>query len=74
MQAATRTRTRGKRSRYALGMKRLTDDPRPIPPERPFPGDCCNSGCERCVFVVYEEAMEAYREALRNWEQRQTGR
>lgn len=43
--------------------------PPPEPPEPPEPGDCCNSGCERCVYTVYEEALEKYREALRVWEQ-----
>lgn len=54
-------------------MTKPATDPRPIPPEKPLPGDCCDSGCERCVLVVYEEAMDAYREALREWERRQEG-
>ncbi|HEY4541678.1 MAG TPA: oxidoreductase-like domain-containing protein [Noviherbaspirillum sp.] len=53
-------------------MIRTTPDPRPLPPERPDPADCCNSGCMRCVFVIYEEQMEAYRAALREWESRQS--
>ncbi|KAI3420635.1 Glutaredoxin domain-containing protein [Psidium guajava] len=38
--------------------------PRP-PPERPSPGDCCGSGCVRCVWDVYYEELEAYNQSLR---------
>ena len=35
------------------------------PPEAPLPASCCERGCERCVFVVYYEALMAWRrEAL----------
>ncbi|HVL75957.1 MAG TPA: oxidoreductase-like domain-containing protein [Noviherbaspirillum sp.] len=55
-------------------MTSATTDPRPTPPERPLPGDCCGSGCARCVYVIYEEEMDAYREALQEWERRQLSR
>jgi hypothetical protein len=45
-------------------------DPRPEPPVRPEPDDCCNGGCERCVFDLYEDALERYREKLAAWEAR----
>ncbi|XVF17974.1 hypothetical protein REPUB_Repub10bG0171500 [Reevesia pubescens] len=32
----------------------------PPPPEQPEPGDCCGSGCVRCVWDVYYEELEAY--------------
>lgn len=32
----------------------------PPPPERPLPGDCCGSGCVRCVWDVYYEELEEY--------------
>lgn len=32
----------------------------PPPPEKPDPGDCCGSGCVRCVWDVYYEELEAY--------------
>ncbi|KAE8707742.1 putative Glutaredoxin-1, grx1 [Hibiscus syriacus] len=32
----------------------------PAPPEKPEPGDCCGSGCVRCVWDVYYEELEAY--------------
>ncbi|WP_404989428.1 oxidoreductase-like domain-containing protein [Caballeronia sp. LZ003] len=47
-----------------------TDDPRPAPPERPLPEDCCQSGCHPCVFDLYEEALERYEERLREWNAR----
>ncbi|KZV41243.1 hypothetical protein F511_28658 [Dorcoceras hygrometricum] len=29
-------------------------------PEKPLPGDCCGSGCVRCVWDVYYEELEEY--------------
>lgn len=46
------------------------NDPQPVPPERPAPEECCNSGCIPCVYDRYDEAMEAYREALKSWRAR----
>ncbi|XP_030530904.1 uncharacterized protein LOC115741238 [Rhodamnia argentea] len=37
----------------------------PPPPEMPSPGDCCGSGCVRCVWDVYYEELEAYNHSLR---------
>lgn len=45
-------------------------DPRPRPPEKPLPGDCCESGCESCVFTVYAEELDEYEKELAAWEQR----
>ena len=42
----------------------LDPDPRPIPPERPLPSDCCDSGCPICVHDLYAEEVEAYAKAL----------
>ncbi|OWM66415.1 hypothetical protein CDL15_Pgr013632 [Punica granatum] len=36
----------------------------PPPPERPLPGDCCGSGCVRCVWDVYHEELQAYETLL----------
>ncbi|MES2322500.1 MAG: oxidoreductase-like domain-containing protein [Pseudomonadota bacterium] len=49
-----------------------TDDPAPIPPPQPGLDDCCRSGCVPCVFDLYEEAMDKYREQLKAWQARQT--
>jgi len=46
------------------------DDPEPRKPEPPDPGDCCGGGCVRCVFDVYEDAMERYLAALAAWQAR----
>ncbi|KAK7386551.1 hypothetical protein VNO78_26876 [Psophocarpus tetragonolobus] len=32
----------------------------PPPPEKPEPGDCCGSGCVRCVWDIYYEELEQY--------------
>ncbi len=45
-------------------------DPRPVPPERPLPGECCDSGCPVCVFDLYADALAEYREELAAWKQR----
>ncbi|CAL1373978.1 unnamed protein product [Linum trigynum] len=34
--------------------------PPPPPPEKPESGDCCGSGCVRCVWDVYYEELEDY--------------
>ena len=31
--------------------------PRPIPPR---PDECCGSGCVRCVYELYDEAVELW--------------
>ena len=32
----------------------------PEPPEEPLPENCCERGCERCVFTLYYEAVDAW--------------
>ncbi|XP_042501263.1 uncharacterized protein LOC122079084 [Macadamia integrifolia] len=34
--------------------------PPPPPPEKPEPGDCCGSGCVRCVWDIYYDELEDY--------------
>ena len=34
-------------------------------------GDCCGGGCVRCVYDVYEDALERYQAALKAWNERQ---
>jgi hypothetical protein len=48
----------------------VVDDPRPEPPQQPGLDDCCRSGCEPCVFDLYEDALDRYRVALAAWELR----
>ena len=48
----------------------LADDPRPQPPERPLPSDCCDSGCYPCVHDTYAEETQYYREQLARWLER----
>ncbi|MBV2208099.1 MAG: oxidoreductase-like domain-containing protein [Thermomonas sp.] len=45
-------------------------DPRPQPPERPLPSDCCDSGCPSCVHDAYAEEMDYYRKMLAAWKAR----
>ncbi|RKE38126.1 oxidoreductase family protein [Paraburkholderia sp. BL23I1N1] len=49
----------------------LKDDPQPVPPVQPELEDCCHSGCNPCVFDLYDEAFERYQQALAEWQARQ---
>ena len=42
-------------------------DPAPVRPIEPDAAECCGEGCVRCVFDVYEEALERYEAALAAW-------
>ena len=42
-------------------------DPPPPPPEMPDAAECCGEGCVRCVFDVYDEALERYQLRLNEW-------
>jgi hypothetical protein len=49
-------------------------DPPPVAPTTPAPEDCCHSGCDPCVYQLYDEALERYEAALRTWQERQQRR
>lgn len=38
----------------------------PPPPEKPLPGDCCGSGCVRCVWDIYYEELDEYNNLVKN--------
>lgn len=46
-------------------------DAMPAEPRRPEPDECCHSGCAFCVQDMYEDAMDRYRAALKDWQARQ---
>ncbi|GAB3336483.1 oxidoreductase-like domain-containing protein [Bordetella tumulicola] len=46
------------------------DDPEPIPPIAPEPYECCQSGCDPCIYDLYNDEMDKYREQLRAWRAR----
>jgi len=46
-------------------------DPPPAPPRAPDAGDCCESGCEPCIYDLYWDAVARYEAALEAWKQRQ---
>lgn len=57
----------------SIEIKKLDDETKPEPeaskkalepPEKPLPGDCCGSGCVRCVWDVYYEELEEYNKSL----------
>lgn len=45
-------------------------DPQPLPPQPPDAEDCCSSGCVRCIYDIYEDALERYQVALAEWRSR----
>jgi hypothetical protein len=45
-------------------------DPPPVAPEKPLPSDCCEGGCDRCVFDRYAEALAHYEARLAAWRAR----
>jgi hypothetical protein len=47
------------------------DDKQPTPPIEPALEDCCHSGCDPCIFDIYQDALERYRMALHEWQARQ---
>jgi len=49
----------------------IESDARPTPPEKPLPMDCCDSGCEVCVFDAYADALAEHEEKLAQWLRRQ---
>ena len=46
------------------------DDPAPLPPDEPDPGDCCGGGCVNCVFDVYEAELARHQVRLEAWRRR----
>lgn len=46
-------------------------DPKPEKPRAPETWECCQSGCEPCVYDRYWEALTNYETALQHWESRQ---
>lgn len=56
--------------RRAIDLSHTDSDPPPVPPVRPAAEDCCNGGCVRCVFDLYEDAMDRYRIELEAWRAR----
>ena len=40
---------------------------KPVPPEKPLPSDCCDSGCDRCVHDIYAEELAHYERRLAAW-------
>lgn len=45
-------------------------DPKPEKPRPPEPWECCQSGCDPCVYDRYWEALTNYEAALQAWEAR----
>lgn len=46
------------------------DDPAPQAPEPPQEGECCESGCEDCVWTRYSRTRQAYESDYAAWLER----
>lgn len=49
------------------------EDPKPVPPREPEQWECCQSGCDPCVYDCYWDAYARYEDALAEWERRHAG-
>ncbi|WP_348674615.1 oxidoreductase-like domain-containing protein [uncultured Abyssibacter sp.] len=47
-----------------------SEQPRPQPPEKPLDSDCCETGCDPCVWDMYSDQVRAYERALKAWQER----
>jgi hypothetical protein len=45
-------------------------DSEPEPPREPEAWECCQSGCDPCVYDRYWQALERYEQALAAWQAR----
>ena len=45
-------------------------DAKPQPPQEPEPWECCQNGCDPCVYDRYWEALTRYEEQLAAWQAR----
>lgn len=62
----------GRRRPGSVGIDAVPPEPTPLPdaPQPPAPprdDECCQSGCERCVWVCYNEARRAYEQDYVRW-------
>ncbi|MCC6136573.1 MAG: oxidoreductase-like protein [Gammaproteobacteria bacterium] len=47
--------------------------PPPVPPKPPVPGECCERGCELCMWDYYHQAQHRYEVAYAEWRQQSSG-
>lgn len=48
-------------------MPQAEQDPAPDPPTPPGESECCESGCENCVWTVYSAQRARYERAYADW-------
>ena len=53
-----------------MSTQRPVEDAPPLLPQRPSADDCCQGGCARCVYDLYEDAMDRYRADFAAWHAR----
>jgi hypothetical protein len=45
-------------------------DRKPEPPLEPETWECCQNGCDPCVYDRYWQALEIYEQAMQAWQAR----
>ncbi|UDM16966.1 oxidoreductase-like domain-containing protein [Vogesella sp. XCS3] len=60
----------------AIGPESFDDDfdPQPEAPDTPDDYACCHSGCQPCVWDIYDSAVSEYRQKLAAWQLREVAR
>ncbi len=48
--------------------------PAPAAPKPPVPGECCERGCEMCIWDYYHQAQRRYEAAYADGQQQQAER
>lgn len=49
-------------------------DPRPEAPEPPTDDMCCGSGCDPCIWDIYQKEWDSYQRVLAEWKARHVSR
>jgi hypothetical protein len=48
----------------------ISCDRKPEPPLEPEAWECCQNGCDPCIYDRYWQALEIYEQALQAWQER----
>jgi hypothetical protein len=55
-------------------MRQTESNQPPVPPQKPLPSECCDSGCDPCIFDLYRDELAGHARALAEWRARHPDR